>query len=126
MDRLYNAQANDLTGGANINTTFADMVGNITIDESSKLTVNTAFSNTGSITINVADEWLGFATVIDAVAGTADFGTIVLNENDAANGSKLRSLLKKRAPVSLSYFAWTKKVNESRLPWQEPILKTER
>jgi len=90
LDRLVNAEANDLTGAGNINTTFADMVGNITIDETSKINVSTLFTNNGTITIDVTDDWKGVATIIDAVDGTTDFGEIVLNEADAANGLATR------------------------------------
>ena len=65
LDRFDNAQANNLTGGGNINTTFADQTGSITIDAASKLVVNDYFNNDGTITIDAANFAGGIQKVID-------------------------------------------------------------
>jgi len=65
LDQLVNAKANDLTGSGNISTTFADMVGSITIDATSQLAVSGKFENAGTITIDGANFAGGTKKVID-------------------------------------------------------------
>ena len=80
LDRLVNAQANDLTGGGNINTTFADMTGSITVDATSLLTVNNYFVNNGSITVDGTGFAGGVKKVID-LSGTESLEGKITVEN---------------------------------------------
>ncbi|MBE6379707.1 MAG: hypothetical protein E7047_02120, partial [Lentisphaerae bacterium] len=76
LNQFVNAQANDLTGSGNINTTFADMAGSITIDAASLLTVTGKFVNNSTITVDGSGFTGGFKKVIE-LSGTESLkGTI--------------------------------------------------
>ncbi|MBE6394639.1 MAG: hypothetical protein E7044_11370, partial [Lentisphaerae bacterium] len=93
LDKLVNAEANDLTGSGNINTTFADMVGNITLDNTSQLTVNTLFTNNGSISLDATSSFIANtldgdgSITIDATGFTEGINKVIdLNGTSSLEG----------------------------------------
>ncbi|MBO5791257.1 MAG: hypothetical protein J6S54_02150, partial [Lentisphaeria bacterium] len=88
LGKIDSAAAISLSGASSIVATKFTNNGTVSIDETSKMTVSTIFTNNGTITVDVTDTWEGVATIIDAAAGTASLGNIVLDEADVANGLK--------------------------------------
>ena len=70
IDKLVNANANDLTGGGKINEVFADMVGNIEVNGANlnvaQLINNGTFNASGNLTLNIG-KLTGVINVGDAV-----------------------------------------------------------
>ena len=81
---------NAFRSSVTVNSASTTDSGEIVLDETSKLIAKRGFENTGTITIDVTDGWTGAHVLIDAADGTsaAQFGTIVIDADDAAAGVK--------------------------------------